>query len=175
MYVNNHWWNFWITPVLMMIMWQGFRYGFAKNVGEEDWVSNTWIIQNLSGICMFEASFMEIDMDSELISGFLMAIQNFGKQLTKTPLDHIAFKSLRLTLLVKEDIIVIIATVPNAEESEIYTLLNDLEDKFLGKYQQILKEWDNDVSKFYSFKEDVETIIRKEAIFEDLYLLQKPE
>ncbi|MBD3352087.1 MAG: hypothetical protein GF364_11425, partial [Candidatus Lokiarchaeota archaeon] len=128
------------------------------------WLSNVWIIQEASGICIFEQSFMNIDMSPDLISGFLIAMLNFGRELTEKDLKMISFNELRIKFKKSDDLIIAIAVLDNCNDTEAAALINLIAEEFKQRYVSLLEHFSGDTSQFDEFGLYTEKIIDKKAL-----------
>lgn len=128
------------------------------------WLSNLWIIEKESGVCIFEQGFMEITTDPDLISGFLIAMLNFGKELNDNEIQAIQFDNLKIHFKSGDKYIMAIAVTGTASIIDVDNFLDLMTKEFEDKYSNKLIEWDNNISDFTEFGTYIEQIVNKKAL-----------
>ena len=58
-------------------------------------IRNVWIL-NTDGICLLDRSYSRINVDKNLVAGFVSAIESFSKKLTQRHVDSISMGDLRI-------------------------------------------------------------------------------
>lgn len=129
-----------------------------------DWLSNLWIISNNSGVCIFEGNYKEITMNADLISGFLVAMINFGKELADKDLKKIQFNDLKIAFKHNKLFIIAVAITENAREPDVQAFLNLIEVEFQSRYGQYLENFSGDVAVFSDFNLYVESLLNRKAL-----------
>ncbi len=130
----------------------------------EKWLSNLWIIEKNSGICIFEQSYMEVNMNSDLISGFLVAMLNFGKELANKDLQSIQFNDLKISFKEQEKYIIAIAITDNANSRDVESFMELIIKEFAEKYEDKLDNFHGQVDVFNDFGIFVENLVNKKAL-----------
>lgn len=129
-----------------------------------EWLSNLWIINNNSGVCVFEGNYKEITMNADLISGFLVAMINFGKELADKDLKKIQFNDLKIAFRYNKLFIIAVAFTDNALDPEVQAFLKLIEDEFQSRYGKYLEDFSGDVTVFSDFNTYVEKILNRKAL-----------
>ncbi len=114
------------------------------------------IIHKENGLVMYTHGFGQVDFDSDLVGGFLTAIQSFGMELSQkeTPVTKLAYKDFELEL--KDGTYVRTALVLAGKgtdliRSKLKTFLGEFEQKFKAK----LKAWDGNIDPFKALGPDI--------------------
>ncbi|MHA1341400.1 MAG: hypothetical protein ACTSRZ_15750 [Promethearchaeota archaeon] len=129
-----------------------------------DWLSNIWIIHKDVGVCIFEQNFRNIDTDSDLITGFIVAMLNFGKEIADKDLQSINFAGLKIMLSIHSHFIIALAIDENAPEPDLKMFLSLVGDEFEKRYGDCLINWNGNVDIFTDFASYIEEIVDKKAI-----------
>lgn len=132
------------------------------------WLSNIWIIEKDSGICIFEQSFKNINMNPDLISGFLIAMLNFGKELADKDFESIQFKELKIALNNYDHYIIAMAITDDANDADVRDFFEIVSDEFSKRYDEILTDWQGETSIFDKFGEYTENLVDRPAIKAEL-------
>lgn len=127
------------------------------------WLSNVWVIINDSGICCFEQNFKELNTNSDLITGFLYAMMNFGKEVADKDINTIKFDNLNFCFKIREKYVMTIAVTDDAKDQDVQLFLSQLIDIFDKDYLKFLDDWDMIVTHFDSFGNNVEELASMES------------
>jgi hypothetical protein len=125
------------------------------------WLSNLWIIDQKSGICVFEGNYGLLTMNSDLIAGFLMANLNFARELTNKEIEQIIFSDTAIIFKNMPRYILAMTVVRPAPHPHISRLIKILGHTFNERYLRYLKNWNGDSSLFYPFGKDIEKLTQK--------------
>jgi hypothetical protein len=128
------------------------------------WLSNLWIIENNSGVCAFEESFMEINLNPELISGFLIAMINFGKELASKDLQSIQFNNLKILLKMQPKYTIAVAVTDDAFSKEVELFIELIIAEFDKHYLKFFENWAGRTDVFNDFGVYLEKLTNKESI-----------
>lgn len=122
-------------------------------------VENVWIIDSLSGICIYDWCHETKDktIDEQLVSGLLLAFKNFSSEAGLV--DISAIEGIDRKLAYQSDDRFIIASICHSKDYEplINKTLQGLLKDFRKKYKKHLEDSSSDVSPFRTFDEDLET------------------
>ncbi len=116
------------------------------------------VIDNTSGLTMYQHSFAKSELDSDLISGFLTAIQSFGVELSTdgiSEMKKLAYKDFEIELNIGDYIRAALFLSGEASKYLVRNLVIFI-NNFEKKYELSLKDWHGDVSLFDNAKELVE-------------------
>jgi len=115
-----------------------------------------------SGLCVLDRKYGEADMDPNLISGFLTALIQFGRELSDGNRVHVIdFGAFDICLSMKDNVIVA-ATVDKVDDGNAaMAVLGEVNSTFSQKYGNMLTEWDGNLEPFESFYSKVDEITKE--------------
>jgi hypothetical protein len=115
-----------------------------------------------SGLCVLDRKYGEADMDPNLISGFLTALIQFGRELSDGNRVHVIdFGAFDICLSLKNNIIVA-ATVDKVDDGNAaMAVLSEVNNAFSQKYGGMLPEWDGNLEPFESFYTTLDEITKE--------------
>jgi len=121
------------------------------------------LIHSFTGLSLYTYNFSEKDLDSDLISGFLTAIQNFGMEVSKekTRMKRISYEAFEIELIDGEFTVAALTTlsIPNQLTS---LALQRFLHRFEAKFKSQLKDFTGNVSQFQSADELIKEIFLKD-------------
>ncbi len=120
------------------------------------------IIDSNSGITLYEHGFADKDLDPDLVSGFLTAVQSFGVELTsdqEAGMKKLAYKNFEIEMNVGDRIRAALFLIGESTKYLIKAVV-ELINKFEQTYEDALKDWHGDITQF----ENASGIVKK--IFE---------
>ena len=114
-----------------------------------------------SGLCVLDRKYGEADMDPNLISGFLTALIQFGRELSDGNRVHVIdFGAFDICLSLKDNVIVA-ATVDKVDDGNAaMAVLGEVNTTFSQKYGSMLAEWDGNLEPFESFFSTLDEITK---------------
>ncbi len=106
-----------------------------------------------SGLCVLDRKYGEAEMDPNLISGFLTALIQFGRELSEGNRVHVIdFGAFDICLSLKGNVIVA-ATVDKTDDGNAaMAVLAEVNNAFVGQYEGILETWDGNLEPFEIFR-----------------------
>jgi hypothetical protein len=115
-----------------------------------------------SGLCVLDRKYGEADMDPNLISGFLTALIQFGRELSDGNRVHVIdFGAFDICLSLKDNIIVA-ATVDKVDDGNAaMAVLGEVNNAFSDKYGGMIQEWDGNLEPFESFHLKLDEITKE--------------
>lgn len=115
-----------------------------------------------SGLCVLDRKYGEADMDPNLISGFLTALIQFGRELSDGNRVHVIdFGAFDICLSLKDNIIVA-ATVDKVDDGNAaMAVLGEVNSAFSDKYGGMIPEWDGNLEPFDSFHVTLDEITKE--------------
>ncbi len=115
-----------------------------------------------SGLCVLDRKYGEADMDPNLISGFLTALIQFGRELSDGNRVHVIdFGVFDICLSLKNNVIVA-ATVDKVDDGNAaMAVLGEVNNAFFKKYGSMLAEWDGNLEPFESFYQVLDRITKE--------------
>ncbi len=121
------------------------------------------IIHKLGGLSIYNQNFKGEELDSDLIGGFLTAIQSFGAEVSKkeTVMKRLSYEHFEIELEEGEFVRPALITLGFPDELTIKRL-NEFRIKFETKYRKDLEVFTHNVSIFEETKDLVEEIFLKD-------------
>ncbi|MHA2024737.1 MAG: hypothetical protein ACW98U_02455 [Candidatus Thorarchaeota archaeon] len=115
-----------------------------------------------SGLCVLDRKYGEADMDPNLISGFLTALIQFGRELSDGNRVHVIdFGAFDICLSLKNNVIVA-ATVDKVDDGNAaMAVLGEVNTAFFENYGNMLAEWDGNLEPFESFYVKLDEITKE--------------
>ncbi|RDE16727.1 MAG: hypothetical protein C4K49_04180 [Candidatus Thorarchaeota archaeon] len=114
-----------------------------------------------SGLCVLDRKYGTADMDPNLISGFLTALIQFGRELSDGNRVHtIDFGQFDICLALKDNVIVT-ATVDKTDDTNAaMAVLSDVNHEFVAAYRDVLVDWDGNLEPFEKFVKRLDEITK---------------
>lgn len=114
------------------------------------------IIFNENGLVVYKQGFGKMDFDSDLVGGFLTAIQSFGLEISQkdTPVTKLAYKDFELELTDGNYVRVAIVLAGKATNL-IKEKLSSFKTDFEIKFKPNLSQWDGNIEPFQTVKPDI--------------------
>ncbi|TFG32046.1 hypothetical protein EU527_10985 [Candidatus Thorarchaeota archaeon] len=114
-----------------------------------------------SGLCVLDRKYGTADMDPNLISGFLTALIQFGRELSDGNRVHVIdFGAFDICLSLKDNVIVA-ATVDKVDDGNAaMAVLADVNNSFSLAYGNMLQEWDGNLEPFETFYQKLDDITK---------------
>lgn len=114
-----------------------------------------------SGLCVLDRKYGEADMDPNLISGFLTALIQFGRELSDGNRVHVIdFGAFDICLSLKDNIIVAAIVDKVDDGNAAMAVLGEVNNAFSKKYSNMLQEWDGNLEPFESFYSPLDEITK---------------
>jgi hypothetical protein len=118
-------------------------------------LQDIWILSE-AGIVLFHRKYDE-NLDDQLFGSLLSALNSFAEELVKDGLSNFELKSKRFTLIKTNNLIFIADSSKKVKEKKVMEELKEIVNKFFKLYPpEMLKDWDNDVSIFKKFENEIE-------------------
>jgi hypothetical protein len=124
-------------------------------------IQAVYILVADSGLCVLDRKYGEADMDPNLISGFLTALIQFGRELSDGNRVHVIdFGAFDICLSLKDNVIVA-ATVDKVDDGNAaMAILADVNNAFTKKYGNMLEDWDGNLEPFEVFYKTLDDITK---------------
>jgi len=120
---------------------------------------NTWIIQK-NGSLIFHKCFNPLDVDNDLLSGFLSAMESFVKEITHEGVKNIVLKEMKFSYAWYDDLMFIILTGEKDNDILIRELLVRIKQNFNRKYRESLINFNHNIAVFRNFELDLDLLIK---------------
>ncbi|RLI57822.1 MAG: hypothetical protein DRP09_01930 [Candidatus Thorarchaeota archaeon] len=124
-------------------------------------IQAVYILVADSGLCVLDRKYGEADMDPNLISGFLTALIQFGRELSDGNRVHVIdFGAFDICLSLKENVIVA-ATVDKVDDGNAaMAILSEVNNSFIDDYGKMLATWDGNLEPFEAFYSKLDEITK---------------
>jgi hypothetical protein len=107
---------------------------------------NIWIAKD-TGECLYHKKYGSIDHDENLITSFLSAIEIFAQNVDEG-CDFLQTKNFKFIYATSNQIVTVVCTDCKDEDDSIRNDLQRIQDEFLNRYSEELKEWNGRVEHF---------------------------
>ena len=137
-----------------------------------DILHTVYIVHHDTGSCLVSENFSQtkIDLDSDLISSYLIAIKSYGEEMTKGSgdLKVIDMDVYNVFFIIQRNVITIGAADKSDDKMIIYHKLSKLQSKFLKKYdsQGEIDYWKGQITPFLDFREVMRKFLKNGQIGE---------
>jgi hypothetical protein len=114
-----------------------------------------WIVTE-GGIVVFSRVY-EKTLDEQLFGALLTALNSFAEELTQDGLTNFELSDMRFTILKRAHFIFIANSDKKIKPKRVLQELRAVMDKFFSIYSQdIIDNWDSDISVFSNFDKEIE-------------------
>jgi len=115
-----------------------------------------------SGLCVLDRKYGEAEMDPNLISGFLTALIQFGRELSDGNRVHVIdFGAFDICLSLKDNVIVAASVDKVDDGNAAMAVLSEVNNAFTHKYNSMLNDWDGNLEPFDSFYAKLDEITKE--------------
>ncbi|MHA1198584.1 MAG: hypothetical protein ACTSQF_04450 [Candidatus Heimdallarchaeaceae archaeon] len=120
---------------------------------------NIWIAKD-TGECLFHKRYGSIDHDENLITSFLSAIEIFAQNVDKG-CDFLQTKNYKFIYSTSDQIVSVICTDCDDEDSGIRSDLKNIQDEFNNRFEEELRDWNGRVEHFSQMNDYVDKHLKK--------------
>ena len=113
-----------------------------------------WILTG-SGVVVFD-HVVDVQLKSQLFGALMSALNSFAEQLAEGGLSNFELSEKRFIIMKKNDFLFVASTTKKVKEKTVIDQLDNIANNFFEKYSDTLKNWDQDISVFSDFKEEIE-------------------
>lgn len=125
-------------------------------------INAIWIIRKDDSICIFHQKFHGKTIDRDLFSGFLSGMYSFSEEVTETGgIEIMELKDMSLLYGIFSDLIFIFAVTKDEDVDYLRKKIKDISKIFIDKYDDLLEDWNGEVSIFEPFERDLNLILEK--------------
>jgi len=135
----------------------------------EDYIDSIWILENESGIVIYEEIYKDITKDgisTDLILNFLSALVNFAGEVFTDELKHIKLSNHKIFFNFLKHIMLVISITDkiSIEETKLSVLIDKIGKKFESKFEHLYHNefWYVNIEVFNSFSKDLREFINRE-------------
>lgn len=114
-----------------------------------------------SGLCVLDRKYGTGDMDPNLISGFLTALIQFGREMSDGNRVHVIdFGAFDICLSLKDNVIVAASVDKTDDSNAAMAVLSDVNNVFGEAYRDVLVNWDGNLEPFEKFIKKLDEITK---------------
>lgn len=127
-------------------------------------IHNIYILQR-NGLCILHRKYGSLEADEDLVSGFLSALSNFGKNISGKEVESVIFSDKKFVSIPYEHLIFVSYC---DTKDNVNNILTDIRDAFINSYGS-LPWWDGNRDTFQEFLPQLDEIVGtrgKEGIFD---------
>jgi hypothetical protein len=127
-----------------------------------------WIIQRDSGVCVFEQSFSEsaMNLDSDLIGGFISAIMNFSDEVVHSKIEFVKLKDYLLFYDFSKEFIFVYLCSEDAQVRNIKKISDRVVATFAERFELNSEQgFTGDVTKYGDFAGEIETLLDTKSFY----------
>jgi hypothetical protein len=118
-------------------------------------IRDFWIISE-GGIVVFSRVY-DKTLDEQLFGGLLTALNSLAEEIAQEGISNFELSEMRFTILKKAQFIFIANSDKKIKPKRVLQELRAVIEKFFASYsQEIIDNWDNDVSIFSDFDKEIE-------------------
>lgn len=143
----------------------------GENNKAEYLIEGLWILENLSGICLFEeiySDFTKEGISTDLITSFLSALLSFANEAFTDAVQHIQLSNRKILFELTKQVLFVVAINAKASvtDAEIKYAIRKIAKVFNKKFKSSFKDGScgGKVSVFNSFSGDLRKIVKKEPL-----------
>jgi len=105
-------------------------------------------------------NYSDIEVDRDLLAGFLSAFSGFIKEISQSDIKSTATEDFKYYYTIIDTIIIVACTDLAEDDAAVNSKILSLRARFMEKYGKILKtEWTGNRTIFYEFEKEVDNII----------------
>jgi len=105
-------------------------------------------------------NYSDIEVDRDLLAGFLSAFSGFIKEISQSDIKSTATEDFKYYYTIIDTIIIVACTDLGEEDAEVNSKILRIRSRFMEKYGDILKsEWTGNRTIFYEFEKELDNII----------------
>ena len=105
-------------------------------------------------------NYSDIEVDRDLLAGFLNAFSGFIKEISQSDIKSTATEDFKYYYTIIDTIIIVACTDLEEDDAAVNSKILTLRARFMEKYGKILKtEWTGNRTIFYEFEKEVDNII----------------
>ncbi|MBS7249447.1 MAG: hypothetical protein KIH08_02470 [Candidatus Freyarchaeota archaeon] len=121
-------------------------------------IHNVYILRR-DGLCVLHRKYGSLEVDENLVSGFLSALSDFGKNISGKDLESVIFDDKKFVSLPSEHLIVVSYCDTN---DDVVNVLKDIRDAFTQSYGS-LQWWNGERGAFQEFLSKLDEIVGRKG------------
>jgi len=112
------------------------------------------------GIVLFSRVFNP-KVDDQLFGGLMSALNTFAESLSDGGLSNFELSDKRFALMKMNKLLFVANASLTVKDKKLREEIKKIAEKFFTKYSEdIIKEWNYDISLFYDFKKEIEDALK---------------
>jgi len=125
-------------------------------------LKDLWILTE-HGVVLFSRVFDQT-INPQLFGGLMSALNTFAEKLTDGGISNFEMSDLRFVIVKRRSFLFIGSSLNKTKEKKVIDELKRISDMFFEVYNEILVNWDNDVSYFSDFGDHIDNSLEKQPI-----------
>ena len=118
-------------------------------------IQDLWVLTQ-TGVVIYHRAFNNT-LNEQLFGGLMSALNTFAENLVEGGLSSFELSNKRFNLLKKQDLFFVSNSAKKHKEKKVIPELEKVAEKFTERYSpEFFESWDNDVSVFEKFEEQIE-------------------
>ena len=117
-------------------------------------LQDLWILTE-SGVSLF-SRIQDEALNDQLFAALMSALNSFSEEIAKGGLSNFQLSTKRFSIVKKNAFIFVVSSALKTKEKKVIEELEIIIEKFFDKYEDVLKEWDNDISYFEGFEKEID-------------------
>ena len=118
-------------------------------------IQDLWVLTH-TGVVIYHRTF-NTTLNEQLFGGLMSALNTFAENLVEGGLSSFELSNKRFNLLKMHELFFVSNSAKKHKEKKVIPELEKVATKFTAKYtQDFFDTWDNDVSVFEKFEEEIE-------------------
>jgi hypothetical protein len=119
-------------------------------------IRDLWILTS-TGVTLFSKVSDEERINPQLFGALMSALNTFAEKLSDGGISNFEMSNIRFVIVKRRDLLFVGSAPSKVKEKKVIDELKIISDKFFEVYtQEILSNWDNDISIFSDFGNHVE-------------------
>ncbi|MHA2006706.1 MAG: TRASH domain-containing protein [Candidatus Hodarchaeales archaeon] len=129
-------------------------------------IENIWILTK-NGILLYSEDYIKLETETDLLAGFLSAIDSFVMQTTHQEIKSIIMEEKKFSYLVsrEKNLMIVINSNLSDNNTLIQNILIKIESKFIDQYEKYLTNFSGITSVYKDFDPILEKIVLDSKIF----------
>ena len=125
-------------------------------------IKDLWILTE-NGVVLFSRVFDQT-INPQLFGGLMSALNTFAEKLTDGGISNFEMSDLRFVIVKRRSFLFIGSSLNKTKEKKVIDELKRISDMFFEVYDEILVNWDNDVTYFSDFGDHIDKSLEKKPI-----------
>ncbi|MFX0017355.1 MAG: hypothetical protein ACFFAK_15190 [Promethearchaeota archaeon] len=118
-------------------------------------LQDVWVLSE-GGIVLYHRVYDE-KVDDQLFGSLMSALNTFAEEITNNGLSNFELQNKRFTLLKRRGFLFIANSSKKVKEKKVFVELKSIVFRFFELYpDEILNNWDGDISIFSNFEKEIE-------------------